>query len=185
MKKTIALGIAVVGTTLLALSLTVFGMGAAATLNPTATNSSSAGPVDVSVAAPTAAATGIPTPTVSPVPPAGEASEVPENADPMTSDKFMAMTPDEQANARDWMETQAITAACMKDQGYTYTFEPFWERDPGVLTVPWWVGTLPTDEQAGALLALDGDTGGGADYHWDDAGCYGYAVHVMGNDNAH
>jgi hypothetical protein len=77
----------------------------------------------------------------------------------------MALTPDEQANGRDWIETQTITADCMKDQGYAYTFEPYWE--------------------AGARLALDGDTGGGADYHWDEAGCYGYAVHVMGNDNAH
>jgi hypothetical protein len=48
-----------------------------------------------------------------------------------------------------------------------------------------WVNELPASEQAAARLALDGDTGAGADYHWDDAGCWGYAVHVMGNDNKH
>jgi len=31
-------------------------------------------------------------------------------------------------------------------------------------------------------LALYGDTGGGDYYHWADAGCWGYAVHVTGND---
>lgn len=181
MKKKLALGIGVVGSTFLALSLTVFGMGAAATLNPTATDSPPALQAETSVVPVDGA---VPSETSSPVAPVGTASEVPESTDPMTSDRFKAMTPDEQANGREWMETQTITAACMKDQGYAYTFEPLWEREPGVLEEPW-VDTLPTSEQAGARLALDGDTGGGADYHWDDAGCWGYAVHVMGNDNAH
>jgi len=182
MKKKLALGIGLIGAASLALSLTVFAMGAAATLNPTATNSPSAEPAETSTGPVNDV---VPTPTVSQVAPAEEASEVTDTADPLTSDKFMEMTPDEQANGREWMETQTITAACMKDQGYTYTFEPFWEKEPGSPLEPWWVSTLPTDEQAGASLALDGDTGGGADYHWDEAGCYGYAVHVMGNDNAH
>lgn len=183
MKKKLALGIALVGAASLALSLTVFAMGAAATLNPTAaaTNSPSAQPAETS-AEPVSDV--VPTPTVSPVSPAEEASEVADTADPLTSDKFTAMPPAEQTNGRDWIETQTITAACMKDQGYAYTFEPYWEREPGVMPEPW-ENTLPTSEQAGARLALNGDTGGGADYHWDEAGCYGYAVHVMGNDNAH
>jgi hypothetical protein len=181
MKKKLALGIALVGAALLTLSLTVFAMGAAATLNPTAEESPSARPADTSV---TPVDVAVPTPTVSSVAPVDPASEVPDNADPMASDTFLAMTPDDQANAREWMETQTITAACMQEQGFAYTFEPFWERAPGVLE-EYWVNTLPASEQAGARLALDGDTGGGADYHWDDAGCWGYAVHVMGNDNAH
>ena len=36
--------------------------------------------------------------------------------------------------------------------------------------------------QAGFTMALDGDTGTGDYYHWADAGCWGYAVHVTGND---
>ncbi|WP_162942635.1 hypothetical protein [Cryobacterium soli] len=181
MKKKLALGLALIGATSLALSLTVFAMGAAATLNPTATNSPSAQPPETS---PAPVSDVVPTPTVSPAAPAGETSEVADSADPFTSDKFMALTPDERANGRDWIETQTITAACMKDQGYAYTFEPYWERAPGVMPESW-ESTLPNSQQAGARLALDGDTGGGADYHWDEAGCYGYAVHVMGNDNAH
>jgi len=187
MKKKLALGIALVGAALLTLSLTVFGMGAAATLNPTAADSSSAQPAATFVSPVDDAS---PTPTASPVTPSGTTSEVADSADPMTSadpltsDRFLAMPADEQANGREWMETQTLTAACMKDQGYAYTFEPYWEREPGVMPESW-ESTLSADEQAGASFALYGDTGGGADYHWDDAGCWGHAVHVMGNDNAH
>jgi hypothetical protein len=45
--------------------------------------------------------------------------------------------------------------------------------------------TLPEDERDPAFLALEGKTGGTADYHWEDAGCVRYAVHVTGQVNAH
>ena len=44
------------------------------------------------------------------------------------------------------------------------------------------VGDIDPALQAGFTLALYGDTGGGDYYHWADAGCWGYAVHVTGND---
>ena len=44
------------------------------------------------------------------------------------------------------------------------------------------VGDVDPALQAGFTLALYGDTGGGDYYHWADAGCWGYAVHVTGND---
>ncbi|TFC56135.1 MULTISPECIES: hypothetical protein [unclassified Cryobacterium] len=44
------------------------------------------------------------------------------------------------------------------------------------------LGDVEPGLQAGFTLALDGDTGGGDYYHWADAGCWGYAVHVTGND---
>jgi hypothetical protein len=44
------------------------------------------------------------------------------------------------------------------------------------------VGDVEPDRQAGFTLALDGDTGTGDYYHWADAGCWGNAVHVTGND---
>ncbi|WP_130178201.1 hypothetical protein [Cryobacterium sp. SO1] len=44
------------------------------------------------------------------------------------------------------------------------------------------VGDIDPALQAGFTLALSGDTGGGEYYHWADAGCWGYAVHVTGND---
>jgi len=84
-------------------------------------------------------------------------------------------------NAREWMQTQFITAQCMSEKGFAYTFSPYWEGSAG-----WWPSTLPSDQQAAAAEALDGapDRGLGDDYRWDEAGCYGYAVHVMGNDDA-
>ncbi|TFC82409.1 hypothetical protein [Cryobacterium sp. TMT3-29-2] len=184
MKKKLALGIGLAGAGLLALSLTVFGMGAAATLNPAAPDSPSVRAAEAAVV-PAEAVTPTPTGTLgTSVTSEAGAIEAADNSDPMASEAFKAMTPDEQANGREWVETQTITAACMKDKGFVYTFEPFWERDSAVLPVMW-EDTLPTSERAAARLALDGDTGGGADYHWDDAGCWGYAVHVMGNDNNH
>ena len=44
------------------------------------------------------------------------------------------------------------------------------------------VGDIDPALQGGFTLALYGDTGGGDYYHWADAGCWGYAVHVTGND---
>ncbi|WP_233563708.1 hypothetical protein [Cryobacterium tepidiphilum] len=38
---------------------------------------------------------------------------------------------------------------------------------------------LTTEEEAAWKLALDGETGGGADYHWEDAGCWGSVVHQL------
>ena len=43
-------------------------------------------------------------------------------------------------------------------------------------------GDVEPGLQAAFTLALYGDTGGGDYYHWADAGCWGYAVHVTGND---
>ena len=45
-----------------------------------------------------------------------------------------------------------------------------------------YVGDIDPSLQAGFTLALSGDTGGGDYYDWADAGCWGYAVHVTGND---
>ena len=190
MKKKLALGIGLGGAALLTLSLTVFGMGAAATLNPADADASATRAAE---SVPTAAV--VPADTIIPAPTEtatmsetsdADSIEPTDIVDPLLSDAFTAMTPDEQANGREWMKTQTITAACMKDKGYAYTFEPFWVRqgDDAVRPVMW-VNTLPAAERANARLALYGDTGAGADYHWDDAGCWGYAVHIMGNDNKH
>jgi len=43
-------------------------------------------------------------------------------------------------------------------------------------------GSVELSQQEAFTLALDGDTGAGDYYHWADAGCWGYAVHVTGND---
>lgn len=182
MKKKLALGIGLVGAALLALSLTVFGMGAAATLNPAAPETQPA-----RAAEPAAVPAAVVAPVSTNIPATSDAAalETADKTDPMTSDAFKAMTPDEQANGREWMETQTITVSCMKEKGYEYTFAPpYWTRGPGEFP-PSWESTLPASERAAGTFALWGETGAGADYHWDEAGCWGYAVHVMGNDKNH
>lgn len=92
-----------------------------------------------------------------------------------------SITGAERANAEIWVDQQFITATCMAEQGYPYEFMMWWERgsDPkGLVRLNQSYGA---DEQ----LALWGDTGAGADYHWEDAGCVGYSVHVTGQDNNH
>ncbi|WP_448006718.1 hypothetical protein [Agromyces bauzanensis] len=58
---------------------------------------------------------------------------------------------------------QGAIESCMADKG-------FGTVDAG--TDEWWD-------------AMYGDTGAGAAYRWQDAGCSGYATHVTGNDNMH
>jgi hypothetical protein len=223
-KGVIALAVAVFGAVLVVLSLTIFGTGASAVLNPTpqlastsvptpeATDTSSAEPAATTPTA-TPAPTTIPTAPVSSAPTesadtTGETGEtpvgtaVPEPApgsvvmakpvdiasgdDPTATPGFAAMTPDEQANAREWLETQAITDACMSEKGFEeYNYYAYWNHPEGTPMPVQWTYSVPKSERAAATLAEYGDTGAAADYHWDDAGCWGYAVHMMGNDNNH
>ncbi|MCI4657432.1 hypothetical protein [Cryobacterium zhongshanensis] len=217
MKKRIALGVALLGSALLAVSLALFGMGAAATLNPVPTHQADAAgpptmaPTGGALAAPavgtSAGTAALPAPAVLPgaaetagaaeAPGAAETPDVSATSASASTGEdaaivdgwlraaaFTALPPDEQANGREWIETMTITAACMKQKGYIYTFLPYWERHSTELPVMW-EETLPASERTAARLALNGNSGGGADYHWEDAGCWGQAVHVMGNDNAH
>ena len=217
MKKRIALGVALLGSALLAVSLALFGVGAAATLNPVPTHQADAAgpptmtPTGGTLAAPAAGTSAgtaaLPAPAVLPgaaetagaaeAPGAAETPDVSPTSAPASTGEdaaivdgwlraaaFTALPPDEQANGREWIETMTITAACMKQKGYIYTFLPYWERHSTELPVMW-EETLPASERTAARLALNGNSGGGADYHWEDAGCWGQAVHVMGNDNAH
>lgn len=85
---------------------------------------------------------------------------------------------DELANARIWVEQQVITANCMQDQGFEYTFTPSWLRASHENL------TSPVPLFTPAWTALVGNTGGGEDYNWEDAGCQGYAVHITGMDDA-
>ena len=83
-----------------------------------------------------------------------ESIEPTDIVDPLLSDAFTAMTPDEQTNGREWIETQTITVACMKGKGYADTFEPFWESEGDSAVRPvMWVNTLPTSERANVRLA--------------------------------
>lgn len=80
-------------------------------------------------------------------------------------------------------EHGALIEACMADAGFPqYVDANVW--DPDYEPSQPWDADLTEVQAAAASLALWGNTGAGADYHWDDAGCAGYATHVMGLDNA-
>jgi hypothetical protein len=92
-------------------------------------------------------------------------------------------SPSELANAEVWLLQQSIVADCMLDKGFDYVFMPWWmfppKYNPGSEN---WDGDFGSPKG----IALDGepDRGLGEDYDWREAGCYGYAVHVTGMDNA-
>jgi hypothetical protein len=206
----LALAVAVCGAVLVVLSLTIFGAGASATLNPTPQSATA----PVSTVEPTPAIPTVPagTPSAAPASPAdatgatGEPAKAPEGevgaepapgtvvmakpvdiasgGDPTATPGFAAMTPDEQTNARGWLETQAITDACMSEKGFDeYTYYAYWNHPEGTPRPVHWTYSVPKGDREAAQIAEYGNTGVAADYHWDDAGCWGYAVHMMGNDN--
>jgi hypothetical protein len=72
---------------------------------------------------------------------------------------------------------------CMADAGFPQYFEQNVYAEDYV-PVEDWDADLSAEQSAAAFLALWGDTGSGADYHWDEAGCHGYGVHMIGADNA-
>jgi len=72
---------------------------------------------------------------------------------------------------------------CMEDAGFPEYFEQNVYAEDYV-PVDDWDADLSPDRATEAFLALWGDSDTGADYRWDEAGCYGYGVHMIGNDNA-
>jgi hypothetical protein len=178
-KMSIALAVALCGSVLVILSLTIFGAGASATLNPTPQTVSEVvdDGTELTRLGETVGTSGVA--VADPVDPTtGE--------DPTATVAFAALSPDDQAHAREWLETQSLTDACMSDKGFDgYTYYAYWNLAEGAQFPPSWITPLSQSERAAANLAEYGNTGGGADYHWDDAGCWGYAVHMMGNDNKH
>ena len=71
--------------------------------------------------------------------------------------------PNAPTEAEEQRSFQEALESCMAEKG-------FGAFDDG--TEGWWD-------------AMYGDTGAGAAYRWEDAGCSGYATHVTGNDNMH
>ena len=72
---------------------------------------------------------------------------------------------------------------CMADAGFPEYFEQNVYADDYV-EGPAWDADLSAERADEASLAMWGNSGAGADYRWDEAGCYGYGVHMVGNDNA-
>lgn len=85
----------------------------------------------------------------------------------------------ERADAKQSILFDQTIAKCMAKLGWDYQFRMEWQPDAGLD----WVHTLPASQQKTAERALYGHTGGGADYHWQDAGCHGRTAHAFGNGN--
>lgn len=77
----------------------------------------------------------------------------------------------------------AFLDECMADAGFAeYVNVNVYDADY-VPTEPWDADLSPERAEE-AFLAEYGDTGAGSDYRWQDAGCAGYATHMIGADNA-
>lgn len=80
----------------------------------------------------------------------------------------------------EWLAFQQVVRDCMAGVGQEYLY---WE---------WWSGAgtpggMPThlvgEARAAWELALHGDSALGAEYRWEDAGCWGYAAELLGTSN--
>ncbi|MFC5931389.1 hypothetical protein D6T64_07970 [Cryobacterium melibiosiphilum] len=193
-RKWLAVGVAFGGGLVIAIALAMFVLGASNTLTPPTQASGVSAPPWTP-----APATATPAPTTTATAPDSEQVAPTDDGrvdtavtpfDVSTQDNYELpadLPADQVANAHVGMQTNAIAAVCMQEAGFAYTYTPWWSWTwkEGAQQPPAWTEKLSESEQAGARLALYGDTGAAADYHWDDAGCWGYAVHTMGNDNAH
>jgi len=85
---------------------------------------------------------------------------------------------------RTWLAFQDIVRECMADAGQQYLYWEWW--NPGPDTSNRFQGMpadLTADEQVAWEFALHGDSPGGDAYRWQDAGCWGSAVHVTDGKN--
>jgi hypothetical protein len=85
---------------------------------------------------------------------------------------------------RTWLAFQDIVRECMADAGQQYLYWEWW--NPGPDTSNRFQG-MPADLTAGEEVAwefaMHGDSPGGDAYRWQDAGCWGSAVHVTDGKN--
>jgi len=127
----------------------------------------------------------------SPIGPAGVVSTDPGLNDPDAVDEAEWVAPTEAdipADATDDLRTQHLIALeqgkvareCMADKGFDYIY------GAGLIQVDsnsvW--RDLPKKEQLAWGLAMGGNPGVGADWHWEDAGCTGVALKATNQENA-
>jgi len=80
-------------------------------------------------------------------------------------------------------EHEQFTVQCMIEAGFPgYVEQNVWDTD--YEPVEDWDADFTDAQAAAAFIALWGDTGAGSDYRWQDAGCKGYATHMIGADLA-
>ena len=99
-----------------------------------------------------------------------------EAADAASIGTVASFTPEQ----TEWLAFQQVVRDCMAGVGQEYLY---WEWWSGVGT-PGGMPTQLVDEARVAWeLALYGDSPGGADYRWEDAGCWGYTAELLGTSN--
>ena len=88
------------------------------------------------------------------------------------------------AEKETWLAFQQIVRDCMGDAGQEYLDWEWWNPAPDASNrFPAMPADLTPEEYVAWEFALDGDSGTADDYRWEDAGCWGYAVHLTGGTN--
>ena len=80
----------------------------------------------------------------------------------------------------EWLAFQQVVRECMAGAGQEY---PYWEWWSGAGTPGGMPPDLVGEARASWELSLYGDSPGGAEYRWEDAGCWGYAGDLLGTSN--
>ncbi|TFD54476.1 hypothetical protein E3T55_03335 [Cryobacterium frigoriphilum] len=161
--------------------------------NSTTGEAGSAGPS--TTPAPESTAPSVDTPTNT----AASAAEPTETAPTTTAptDQAPAETPATETEAdaaesgaaltprQSWLMQQQLVRECMAAEGHDYLYFEWWnpaydreDHSPAAMPL-----NLSATDAAAWTFALDGETGGGADYRWQDAGCWGAIVEQLGRTN--
>lgn len=126
----------------------------------------------------------VPVPTLIPDDPAAghPAPGGPDSVEPSPDGTTPPPPPEKR---REWLAFQQIVRECMSAAGHEYLYWEWWNPKAAAQSnrFPPMPADLTPAEHAAWTLALDGDSPGGDAYNWEDAGCWGYAVHVTGGAN--
>ena len=162
--------------------------------------------VDEPIAPPEAApqpAEPSPTPSTEPTEPATPPSEPPPTGDVLTPTPIPddpaaghpapggpdsvepspdgTLTPPPPEQRREWLAFQQIVRECMAAAGHEYLYWEWWDPQSAESNrFPPMPADLTPDEYTAWEFALYGDSALGDDYDWEQAGCWGYAVHLTG-----
>lgn len=100
-----------------------------------------------------------------------------------TDDGTSAAPPTPQEQER-WLAFQQVVRDCMAEAGQEYLYWEWWNPGPDTSNrFPAMPADLSPDEVAAWQRALNGNAGRGQDYRWQDAGCWGRAVHLTGGEH--
>ncbi len=125
----------------------------------------------------------VPTPTPIPDDPAA-GHPAPGGPDSVEPNPDGTTPPPPPEKRREWLAFQQIVRDCMTAAGQEYLYWEWWNpKSAQSNRFPPMPAELTSDEYAAWDLALYGDSGLGADYDWEQAGCWGYAVHLTGGTN--